>query len=190
MTVTIRPDDEQLIAEVIRTGAYQNADEVIARALEVLRSDEEWLGESKSAIGGKNRSRLLSSLTGDSFSQPKHRKPTWKPARRSGCAGSRLERIPLRGFSRSLQDDLFEIWKRIAGHSVTLADRIDGEFHELFTSSGRMPGQGHRRVDLTSRPVLFFTHSSSFISLTCCRSRIMAVLRGRRNLKSHLKKRL
>jgi Arc/MetJ-type ribon-helix-helix transcriptional regulator len=38
---------------VIRTGAYQNADEVIARALEVLRSDEEWLGESKSAIGEK-----------------------------------------------------------------------------------------------------------------------------------------
>ena len=53
MTVTIRPDDEQLIAEVIRTGAYQNADEVIARALEVFRSDEEWLGESKSAIGEK-----------------------------------------------------------------------------------------------------------------------------------------
>lgn len=53
MTVTIRPDDEQLIAEVIRTGAYRNADEVIARALEVLRSDEEWLGQSRSAIGEK-----------------------------------------------------------------------------------------------------------------------------------------
>jgi putative addiction module CopG family antidote len=51
MTVTIRPDDEQLIAKVIRTGAYQNADEVIARALEVLRSDEEWLDEARSAIG-------------------------------------------------------------------------------------------------------------------------------------------
>jgi len=53
MTVTIRPDDEQLIAEVIRTGACQNADEVIALALEVLRSDEEWLDESRSAIGEK-----------------------------------------------------------------------------------------------------------------------------------------
>jgi antitoxin ParD1/3/4 len=53
MTVTIRPDHEQLIAEVIRTGAYQNADEVIARALEVLRSDEEWLDESRSAISEK-----------------------------------------------------------------------------------------------------------------------------------------
>jgi len=53
MTVTIRPDDEQLIAAVIRTGACQNADEVIARALELLRSDEEWLDESRSAIGEK-----------------------------------------------------------------------------------------------------------------------------------------
>ncbi len=53
MTVTIRPDDERLIAELIRTEAYQNADEVIARAFEVLRSDEEWLGESKSAIAEK-----------------------------------------------------------------------------------------------------------------------------------------
>ena len=53
VTVTIRPDDEQLIADAIRTGAYQNADEVIARALEVLRSDEEWLDESRSAIGEK-----------------------------------------------------------------------------------------------------------------------------------------
>ena len=53
MTVTIRPDDVQLIAAVIRTGACQNADEVIARALELLRSDEEWLDESRSAIGEK-----------------------------------------------------------------------------------------------------------------------------------------
>jgi putative addiction module CopG family antidote len=53
MTVTIRPDDEQLIVEAIRTGAYKNADEVIARALEVLRSDEQWLDESRSAIGEK-----------------------------------------------------------------------------------------------------------------------------------------
>jgi hypothetical protein len=35
MTLNIRPDDEKPIAEANRTGAYQNADEVIARALEV-----------------------------------------------------------------------------------------------------------------------------------------------------------
>ena len=53
MTVTIRPDDEQLIIEAIRCGAYQNADEVIARVLQVLRSDEEWLDEFRSEIGEK-----------------------------------------------------------------------------------------------------------------------------------------
>lgn len=40
------------------------------------------------------------------------------------------------------QHDLFEIWRRIAGDSVELAERIHGEFHELFTSLGRMPSQG------------------------------------------------
>ena len=39
---------------------------------------------------------------------------------------------------------------------MTLASRIESEFYELFASMGRMPGQGHRRKDLTSRPVLFF----------------------------------
>ncbi len=90
------------------------------------------------------------------------------------------------------QDDLFEIWRRIAGDSVTLADRLDGEVHELFASLARMPGQGHRRKDLTGRPVLFFPLYSFLVVYQpeVMPIRIMAVLRGRRNLKSHLKKRL
>ncbi|MGA3041226.1 MAG: hypothetical protein ABSF54_10620 [Bryobacteraceae bacterium] len=32
MTITLRPENEKLIAEAIETGAYQNADEVIERA--------------------------------------------------------------------------------------------------------------------------------------------------------------
>lgn len=39
---------------------------------------------------------------------------------------------------------------------VELANRIDEEFHELFASLGRIPGQGHARKDLTPRPVLIF----------------------------------
>ncbi len=57
--------------------------------------------------------------------------------------------------STEAQNDLFEIWCRIADDSLDLANRIDGEFHGLFASLGRMPGQGHHRKDLTSRPVLF-----------------------------------
>jgi plasmid stabilization system protein ParE len=54
------------------------------------------------------------------------------------------------------QDDLFEIWRRIAEDSVDLANRINGELYDLFASLGRMPSQGHARKDLTMRPLLFF----------------------------------
>jgi plasmid stabilization system protein ParE len=50
---------------------------------------------------------------------------------------------PLYEVSSEAQDDLFEIWSRIAVDSVELANRIEGEFHELFASLGRMPRQGH-----------------------------------------------
>ena len=57
--------------------------------------------------------------------------------------------------SAEAQNDLFEIWRRIAEDSVGLANRIESEFYELSASLGRMPGQGHTRKDLTKRPVLF-----------------------------------
>ena len=83
------------------------------------------------------------------------------------------------------QNDLFEIWRRIAADSVELADRIDGEFHELFGSLGRMPRKGHTRKDLTKRPVLFFPLYSFVIVYQpeLAPIRIMAVLRGKRNRK-------
>ena len=58
--------------------------------------------------------------------------------------------------SAEAQNDLFEIWQRIALDSTELADRIDTEFRELFAALGKMPRQGHTRKDLTLRPVLFF----------------------------------
>jgi plasmid stabilization system protein ParE len=58
--------------------------------------------------------------------------------------------------SAEAQNDLFEIWRHIAEDSVDLANRINSEFHDLFAALGRMPGQGHARKDLTTRPVLFF----------------------------------
>jgi hypothetical protein len=39
------------------------------------------------------------------------------------------------------QDDLFEIWERIAKDSVGLANRLEDEFHELFASVGPTPGR-------------------------------------------------
>jgi antitoxin ParD1/3/4/toxin ParE1/3/4 len=94
--------------------------------------------------------------------------------------------------SAEAQGDLFEIWRRIASDSPDLADRIDREFHEVFASLGRMPLQGHTRTDLTRRPVLFFPLYSFVIVYQpgVQPIRIMAVLRGRRNVKRILKERL
>jgi len=55
-----------------------------------------------------------------------------------------------------------------------------------------MPGQGHSRKDLTHRPVLFFPlYSFLVVYQPDVRPvRIMAVLRGRRDVKRILKARL
>jgi len=94
--------------------------------------------------------------------------------------------------SEEAQNDLFEIWRRIAEDSVGLADRIDGEFHRLFASLGRMPGQGHARRELTKRPVLFFPLYSFLVVYQpeARPIRIMPVLLGRRNVKRFLAERL
>jgi Arc/MetJ-type ribon-helix-helix transcriptional regulator len=53
VTITIRPEHEQLIVQAIQNGAYQNPDDLIGRALEVPRAEDDWLGENKTAIGEK-----------------------------------------------------------------------------------------------------------------------------------------
>src|SRR5690349_13841010 len=90
------------------------------------------------------------------------------------------------------QNDLFEIWRRIAEDSVDLANRIENEFHDLFASLGHMPRQGHARKDLTNRSILFFPLYSFLVVYEpdVKPVRIMAVLRGRRNVKRILKERL
>ncbi len=94
--------------------------------------------------------------------------------------------------SAEAQSDLFEIWLRIAEDSVDLADRIEAEFHASFVSLGRMTGQGHAPKDLTPRPVLFFpVYSFLIVYQPDVRPiRIMAVLRGRRDVKAVLRARL
>ncbi len=94
--------------------------------------------------------------------------------------------------SAEAQEDLFEIWQQIALDSVSLADRIEGEFYSLFESLAHMPGQGHTRKDLTQRAVLFFPlHSFLVVYQPEPRPiRIMAVFRGKRNVKRVLKERL
>ena len=53
MTITLRPEQEQLIAQAIQTGAYQNPEEVIGRALEMLQFQDERLQGGKDLINEK-----------------------------------------------------------------------------------------------------------------------------------------
>jgi antitoxin ParD1/3/4 len=50
MTITLRPEQEQLVAEVLRSGSYHNADEVIERALALLHEHEKWLADTRATI--------------------------------------------------------------------------------------------------------------------------------------------
>jgi antitoxin ParD1/3/4 len=73
MTITIRPEHEKLIAEAIRTGAYQNPDDVIGRALEMLHSEEEWFHEHNGEIADKIERAFAQFERGEFFSAEESR---------------------------------------------------------------------------------------------------------------------
>jgi Arc/MetJ-type ribon-helix-helix transcriptional regulator len=58
MSITLRPEHERLVTDALRSGAYETADQVIERALEMLRSQEEWLHENCQAIDARIRRGL------------------------------------------------------------------------------------------------------------------------------------
>jgi antitoxin ParD1/3/4/toxin ParE1/3/4 len=97
----------------------------------------------------------------------------------------------LYSLSAEALDDLWEIWQRIASDSMDLANRIDDEFHDLFVCLAQQPGQGHSRPDLTDQAVLFFPLYSFLVVYRADISpiRIVAVLRGRRNVRQVLRQR-
>lgn len=99
---------------------------------------------------------------------------------------------PLYIVSEEAQNDLFEVWRRIAEDSIPLANRVEDEFYGLLESLGRMPGQGHSRPQLTPRAVLFFPlYSFLVVYQPDARPiRILAILRGKRDLKRILQERL
>jgi Arc/MetJ-type ribon-helix-helix transcriptional regulator len=55
MTITLRPEQEQVIADALRSGVYQGPDDVINRALEMFDSQEEWLRQNRQTIDAKIR---------------------------------------------------------------------------------------------------------------------------------------
>ena len=60
-------------------------------------------------------------------------------------------------------DDLFAIWSYIAEDSEEAADRVQADFYRAFAALARMPGQGHRRLELADSTLLFFPKYSYLI---------------------------
>jgi plasmid stabilization system protein ParE len=52
-------------------------------------------------------------------------------------------------------DDLDELWEFIAQDSLDAADRVREEIYDTIQSLIPFPNIGHRRADLTSRPIRF-----------------------------------
>ena len=50
MEVHLSPQQENLVTEALRSGAYQSPDDVIDRALEALHEQDEWLTANRQAI--------------------------------------------------------------------------------------------------------------------------------------------
>jgi antitoxin ParD1/3/4 len=50
MTIILQPEHDRLIAEALRSGAYQSSEEVIKQALELLRERDAWLAENRAKI--------------------------------------------------------------------------------------------------------------------------------------------
>jgi antitoxin ParD1/3/4 len=53
MTIILQPEQEQLVAQAMETGAYRDPEEVIRRALEMLHSENESLRQQREEIGKK-----------------------------------------------------------------------------------------------------------------------------------------
>ncbi|HEY6393233.1 MAG TPA: hypothetical protein VIX89_18270 [Bryobacteraceae bacterium] len=51
MTIQLTPEDEQLIQERLRSGAFHTVQEVIHHALQVQEAEESWLTLHKREVG-------------------------------------------------------------------------------------------------------------------------------------------
>jgi putative addiction module CopG family antidote len=58
MTIELRPEQEELVNESLRSGAYQSADDVIAQALEALHERDEWLLANRQMIDAEIRAGI------------------------------------------------------------------------------------------------------------------------------------
>jgi Arc/MetJ-type ribon-helix-helix transcriptional regulator len=73
MTITLRPELEEAIAQAMRSGSYKSPEEVIGRALEILRSEDQWLLDQKDDIANKIERAMAQFERGECFSAEESR---------------------------------------------------------------------------------------------------------------------
>ena len=79
--------------------------------------------------------------------------------------------------------DLDEIWEYIAADNPGAADGVLEEIYEAIRALVPFPQQGHRRSDLTSRPLRFHSVRDFLIAYAPDEKPmpVLAILHGRRN---------
>lgn len=79
--------------------------------------------------------------------------------------------------------DLDEICEHIASDGTEAADRVREQILDALDGLATFPRKGHRRADLTSRPLRFISQRDYLIAYAPDESPLLviAVLHGRRN---------
>ena len=90
--------------------------------------------------------------------------------------------------SEGADRDLDRIWDYIAQDSISAADEWIGRLFDAFDIIGDTPGVGHKRVDLTAYPVLFWPVGAYLIiyRATSRPVEIVAVTQGGRDIPAFL----
>lgn len=79
--------------------------------------------------------------------------------------------------------DLDEIWEHIAENNVDAADRVLADIHSTLTTLAGSPQIGHRRPDVTTRPLRFHVVCEYLIAYAPEEKPlwVVGILHGRRN---------
>jgi plasmid stabilization system protein ParE len=87
--------------------------------------------------------------------------------------------------------DLQELWDYIATENLDAADRMIDTLFAAFERLAVMPGLGHRRKDLTDRPLRFWTVDTYLVIYRAERTpiEIVAVTHGGRDIPRLLRRR-
>jgi plasmid stabilization system protein ParE len=93
-------------------------------------------------------------------------------------------------FTPSAEADLFEIWSYIAEDNPEAAEQIEAEILASRRKLASQPELGHKRPDLTLRPMLFYTVRSTYLIVFSPASdmlQILRILHGARDAVSELR---